>query len=210
MQPGWIRAVMIRRGAALALVMTALVLTVVEHRSAGAHSVVVAAHDLMPGHRVTATDLRVQEVPRELIPTGTLRMRADAVGRLATGRIRAGEIVTDTRLLSPQLPAQLSGLSDARLVPVHLADQTTADLLREGDVVDVLAATTAADEPGATHRPAVLARDAVVALTSGEPSTNSLTTSRSAPRPVLLAMAEAAAHRVASAGLDASLAVVVH
>jgi len=66
-------------------------------------------------------------------------------------------------LLSPRL-AEASAGPDARVVPLHLADTALLELIRPGDVVDVLAIDSqGGDEPTA---PRVVARGAVVVLTS--------------------------------------------
>ncbi|MEE4024294.1 SAF domain-containing protein [Gordonia sp. PKS22-38] len=205
LRPGWARSVVIRRAAAIVLVLCAVGATVVGHRSEQSRAVVVAARDLTPGHAISADDLAVTDAPGEMIPTGAVRLTADALGRTLVGRIRAGEILTDVRLLSPALPAQLTGRADARLVPVRLADETVASVLREGDVVDVL---TAPDAPAS--RQAVLATGAIVALTSHTEEAGGLASGRSGARPILLAMSEDEAHDVAAVGLDGPLTVVVH
>ncbi|MXP22848.1 flagellar biosynthesis protein FlgA [Gordonia sp. HNM0687] len=204
-RPGWARSIVVRRVVSGALVLAAVVTTVVGHRNDESRSVVVAAHDLRPGQTVAPDDLSVVSVPGGLIPTGALRMTADATGRTLVGRVRTGEILTDVRLLSSHLPAQLTGRREARLVPVQLADDTVASLLREGDVVDILTVRGGESAPSA-----VLARAAIVALTVGSGRDNALSPSGAARRPVLLAMAEVDAHRVAAAGLDGPLTVVVH
>ena len=51
---------------------------------------------------------------------------------------------------------------DARIVPLHLADTALLDLIRPGDVVDVLAAV----RPPTDADPQVVATDAVVVLVS--------------------------------------------
>lgn len=205
LRPGWSRSVITRRLASVLLVIVAVATTVAGHRGEQSRAVVVAARDLTPGHAVVADDLALREVAGGMVPGGALRLTADGIGRATVGRVHAGEIVTDARLLSPRLPAQLTGRRDARLVPVRLSDETTTSLLREGDVVDVL---TAADDD--RSEVAVLARAAVVALSAHASADSSLMSGRAGPRPVLLAMEESAAHRVAAAGLDASLAVVMH
>ncbi|MFW0786862.1 SAF domain-containing protein [Gordonia sp. CPCC 206044] len=212
LRPGWSRSVLARRTASVCLVVAAVVVAVAGHRGSAERTVVVTTTDLMPGHAVAATDLAVREIPGGLIPTGALRMTADAVGRTVAGSVRSGEILTDSRLLSTRLPARLVGRSDARLVPVELAEQTVTSLLREGDVVDVLAADDTADGSVDDHErsTAVLARGAVVALTRVDGEDGLLSGGRAGPHPILLAMAEASAHRVAAAGLDTALAVVVH
>ncbi|GAB93487.1 SAF domain-containing protein [Gordonia rhizosphera] len=212
MRPGWARSVVVRRTVSAVLVIAAVVVTVAGHRSAQGRAVVVAAHDLLPGHALVGDDVTVREVPGALVPHGALRLTADGLGRTVAGRVNAGEILTDARLLSSRLPRGLTGRDDARLVPVRLADESVTSLLREGDVVDVLSADDAHDDgdddSGAST--AVLATGAVVALTATAADGEVLTGRGTRSRPVLLAMDEAAAHRVARAGLDASLAVVVH
>ena len=91
-------------------------------------------------------------------------------------------------------------ISSARLVPVRPADASVGSILREGDVVDVLSPDSV-----------VLARGAIVALTAGlSPATGPLSGAGSASAPILLAMDEQAAHRVAAVGLDSALALVLH
>ncbi|WP_020172099.1 SAF domain-containing protein [Gordonia polyisoprenivorans] len=197
LRPGWARSVMIRRSAALLLVAVAVVVGVTGQRAKNDAPVLVAARDLLPGHTVTGTDLRELRIPVDLVPDGALRLTADSESHTVTGPVRAGEIVTESRLLSPRLPMELTGRADARLVPVRLADDTVASLLRAGDLVDVLNAQAQ-----------ILAAGAIVALVPGAgPTTPTRATSNP---PILLAMTETAAHRVAGAGLDVPLAVVLH
>lgn len=198
LRPGWSRTVLVRRGAAIILLAAAVVVGVAGQRTTGEQPVLVAAHELRPGQPLTAEDVKVVRVPSSLLPEGALVSEAEGLGRTVAGRVRAGEFVTDARLLTARLPADLTGVDDARLVPVHLADETLTPLLRSGDVVDVLS-------PDAE----VLARGAVVAVPGGESGNGGLT-ARASARPVLLAMGESSAHRVAAAGLDAPLAVVLH
>jgi Flp pilus assembly protein CpaB len=181
----------------LVLVAAAVTVGIQGQRTETQTSVLVAAHDLAPGRTLVAADLRQQSVPVDLVPKGALRLSADGEGHTVTGPIGSGEIVTGSRLLSPRLPVQLTGDADARLVPVRLADDTVASLVRAGDVVDVLTADTD-----------VLAGGAIVAVV---PNTAGASPTRaSATPPILLAMGRAAAHRVAGAGLDVPLAVVLH
>lgn len=197
LRPGWVRSVVIRRTAAVGLIVLAVAFTLSDHRSQAAQSVVVAAHDLLPGQNLTASDLGIRRIPGPTAPSGALRLSADGVGRTVASAVRAGEVITDVRLLSPRLPVSLTGRDDARLVPVRLADDAVAALLREGDVVDVLGETSD-----------VLAHNAVVALGQGRRPTS--VTSAAASHPVLLAMGSTQAQRVAAAGLSSALTVVLH
>lgn len=199
LRPGWTRNLLVRRLAAAALMVAAVAFGVAGTRADGDVEVLVAAHDLRPGQVVESGDLQPRKVANQTVPDGFLTDVTPAVGRTVTGRVRAGEILTDARLLSSHLPADLTGIDDARLVPIQLSDDAVTSLLRPGDVVDVL-----------TEEAEVLARRAVVALHAVEPQSGGLAPSRTAAAPVLLAMDAAAAHRVAAAGLDTSLAVVLH
>ncbi len=191
---------LVRRSVAAILVLAAVTVFFADQRAAPGTAVVAAVRDLRPGTPLTAADVTVIRVPAETVPDGALRLSADARGRTVTGAVRRHEVLTDTRLLGPRLPRRLTGLPGARLVPVHLAERGTADLLVPGDVVDVLT------KGGPTEPPVVVASGAVVALG---------TTARGSQRgddgsPVLLAMGSAAAHRVAAAGLTTALTVVIH
>ena len=80
------------------------------------------------------------------VPDGTQSDLAAVVGATLAGPARRGEALTDVRLLGPRLAESAAG-PNARIVPVHLDDTALLDLIRAGDVVDVLAA--GADTPGA-------------------------------------------------------------
>lgn len=110
-------------------------------------SVWVIAHDLSGGVPLTAHDVRPERLPLQAVPRGALLSRERVVGRLVAAPMRAGEPVTDVRLLEPSLLAALRqpGLV---AVPIRLADgPAAAALTRAGDVVDVLG-TTADDSGG--------------------------------------------------------------
>ncbi|GAC68703.1 SAF domain-containing protein [Gordonia soli] len=198
LRPGWTRSVIVRRCAASVLVVAALAVALTSHRDTDDHEALAAARDLLPGQALAADDLVPIRVPTGLLPDGAIRMSSDAVGRTVVGRVRSGELITDTRLISGRLPAQLTGDRRARLVPVHIADETVASVLREGDLVDVV-----------TEDSEIVARGAIVAL-NARPADSGALSGRVAAAPVLLAMDEAAAHRVAAAALRSSIAVVVH
>ncbi|TDE08379.1 RcpC/CpaB family pilus assembly protein [Jiangella asiatica] len=98
--------------------------------------VLVAASDLDGGSRLTDADLAVARLPPDAVPSG-LVSHADATGALLAGPVRAGEPLTDRRLLGPGL---LAGWG-AELVaaPVRVADAGAAGYLRAGDRIDLLA-----------------------------------------------------------------------
>lgn len=95
--------------------------------------VLVAARDLAAGEPLSASDLAPAAWPSGSAPRGAVD---DAVGRVLAAPLRAGEPVTDVRLVGPGLGRATSGLT---AVPVRIPDAGAADLLRAGDRVDLLA-----------------------------------------------------------------------
>jgi Flp pilus assembly protein CpaB len=113
-------------------------------------AVLVAARDLPAGTALAGADLRVAEWPADGLPGGGL---AAAAGRVLASPLRAGEPVTDARVLGPGL---LTGQPAGTVaLPIRLADPAAAGVVRAGDRVDVLSsegpAGSAAD--GSAARP---------------------------------------------------------
>jgi len=98
--------------------------------------VLVATHDLVAGQLLDASDLTVRRFPVDLVPAGAVLEVAPLTARRLAGPMRAGEPLTDARLVGPSL---LRGLTGQVAVPVHVADAQTAQLVRPGDRVDVVA-----------------------------------------------------------------------
>jgi len=101
--------------------------------------VVTAAVDLAPGTVLAAGDLAAVAVPVERAPAGSVADPAELTGRVLASPVRAGEAVTDVRLVGPGLWSQVPAGEVA--APVRLADLAVATLLRAGDRVDVLGTT---------------------------------------------------------------------
>ncbi len=160
-------------------------------------AVLSAARDLPAGAALTAADLVPVALPDGAVPAGALTARGDVEGRLLAGPVRAGEALTDVRLVGPGL---LAGLGDGLVaVPVRLADPASAALLRGGDRVDVLAAGT---DPGAPPSAAVVAAAAPVLAVPA--ATDDLEGAL-----VLLATPPTTAGRLAAAAVSSRLSVVV-
>jgi Flp pilus assembly protein CpaB len=118
--------------------------------------VVVARADLPGGSQVTSKDLALATFRVDSLPAGTTGSPADVVGRVLAAPVRAGEALTDVRLVAPGL---LEGYPGLVATPVRLADAASVALLRVGDRVDLVAA----DPEGRSAEP--VARGApVVAL----------------------------------------------
>lgn len=93
----------------------------------------VASHDLASGTVLTDDDLTDRRFPVADVPAG---LAPDGVGRTLAAPMRAGEPLTDLRLVSPTLTAAYPGRV---ALPVRIADADAVGLLRVGDRVDLLA-----------------------------------------------------------------------
>ena len=150
-----------------------------------------AARDLPAGTTLGRDDLTTVDYAAGTAPTGLAR---DVVGRMLAAPVRAGEPLTDIRLVGVPLAA---AYPDAVAMPVRLPDAGMADLLRVGDHIDLVAA----DPQGSVAR--VVATDlAVVAL----PAPDDETTSSGLPgRLVVLAAPEAVREELAQAAVTGFL-----
>lgn len=203
LRPDWSRTVAARRVAAALLVVLAAVAALRPDPDDDRSPVVVAARDLAPGTALTAADVRLETRTATTIPDGSLTDIAPAVGAKLAGPARRGEALTDVRLLGPRLAESAAG-PNARIVPLHLDDAALLDLIRPGDVVDVLAVRAAA--PGDDPRPQIVATDAVVVLVSEKPSGMG----GGSDRVVLVALPAHAANEVAGAAIAQSVTLTFH
>lgn len=199
-RPSRAHTTMARRVAAAVLTAVAVALLLRGHPTGDRVQVVATARDLSPGTVLRPDDLRLTPLSADTVPAGALRRIDEATGHTLAGPARAGEPVTDVRILGPRLVAAAAGVPDARVVPIRLADPEVADLLREGDRVDVL---TAADDQSPDAR--VLAASATVVLVSPKDSGRN-----PRERVVMLALPADAATTVAAASLSSALAVTFH
>ena len=195
-KPDFARTVLARRIAAGVLVLLAGVAAWRPDPHSTSREVVVATRDLAPGVTVTPDDVALSSRPAGTLPDGAVTTLDAAVGATLAGPSRRGEVLTDARVLGSRLTG-LSVSPNARTVPVHLADAAVLDLIRPGDVVDVLGAPSA----DSTAHPRLLAVGAVVVLVSGAASEG---------RVVLVALPAAAAHALAAATLVQEVTLTIH
>src|SRR5680860_1822492 len=66
-------------------------------------AVVVAAHDLPGGEVIDADDVRVVQMPTELAPLGTVSSPAALLREILAAPVRAGEPISDRRLVGEAL-----------------------------------------------------------------------------------------------------------
>ncbi|MEH3140344.1 MAG: SAF domain-containing protein [Mycobacterium kyogaense] len=203
LRPDWLRTVVARRVLAGALVLLAAAAAWRDDPRDDRTDVVVAARDLSPGSALTADDVRLEQRSPATIPDGA-RTRVDEVaGSTLAGPARRGEALTDVRLLGPRLAESAAG-PDARIVAVPLADAALLDLVRAGDVVDVVAAPSSADN-GSEAR--VIATDAIVVMVSTK---SGGITAQNGNRVVLIALPSASAKTVAGAALVQTVTLTLH
>ncbi len=145
----------LRRLASAGLAATALAAAVHVLAPGPAETVaaVVLTRDRPAGVVLGPGDLRTDRRPPATVPRGALTLAA-ASGRVLAAGARAGEVLTDVRLVGPGLLAgQDAGLVGA---PVRVADPAAAALAAPGDRVDVLLATTAGRDAEVVVRSAVV------------------------------------------------------
>lgn len=193
--PGWRRMALARRIGAGLLATLALVLAIAPGE-AGV-PVVAAAHDLAPGSRLAVADVVVQRWPAGHLPAGTVSDPQQVDGRVLAGAARQGEVLTDVRLVGPELAARLQSAPGSATVPVRLADAEIAGLLVPGSRVDVVTSSTRGE-------PVVLAEAAAV-LTVLPPGDGP----GARGRLVLVSMPQAVATRVAVAVLTEQVAITL-
>jgi len=201
LRPDWSRTVLARRIAAAGLVVLAGVAALRPNPDGERAQVVVAARDLSPGAALTADDLRLEKRLAPTIPDGSQSDIDTIVGSTLAGPTRRGEVLTDVRLLGRRLAESAAG-PDARIVPVHPVDGAVADLVRPGDVVDIVAAAETSSQSTAK----VVATGAIVVLVSAKQKAQAATSERV----VLVALPAASANAVAGAALTQTVTLTLH
>jgi Flp pilus assembly protein CpaB len=200
-RPDVARTLAARRIAAGLLVALAAVTALRPDPGHTVRAVVVAARDLSPGVALSDDDVTLAERPAAWIPDGAADRVDTVVGATLAGPSRRGEVLTDARILGSRLTGLTTG-PDARVVPLHLADAAVLDLIRPGDVVDILGAPAA----DADAHPRVVASNAVVVTVS----TASKAPGAGNDRVVLVALPAVAANALAGATLVQTVTLTIH
>ncbi|MEW2478666.1 SAF domain-containing protein [Mycobacterium sp. NPDC049093] len=203
-RPDWTRTVAARRAAAAGLVILAAIAAFRSDPHGDYAEVAVAAHDLSPGVALTAADVRLERHSTATVPDGAQSDVTPMIGATLTAPARRGEVITDVRLLGSRLAETAAG-PDARIVPVKLNDTALLDLIRPGDIVDVLTVTADPDDKGPA-RPVVVAAGAVVVLVSEKARGAGVGSDRVA----LVALPARPANEVAATSLVQALTLTIH
>ena len=202
-RPDWTRTLAARRLVAGALVILAAVIALRSDPDGDRTEIVVATRDLASGVELTADDVRLENRTAATVPEGAQSDIDAVVGATLAGPARRGEVLTDVRVLGPRLAESVAG-PDARIVPLPLADSALLDLVRPGDVVDVLAAGVEGSSTDA--RPQLVATNAVVVVVSEKPKG----AGSGSDRVVLVAVGAHAANDVAAAALLQTVTLTFH
>ncbi|MRJ76413.1 hypothetical protein GEV29_07685 [Aeromicrobium sp. SMF47] len=152
----------------------------------------VVHRDLLSGHVIGAGDLRTTVVPAAVAPAHALE-RAEAVGRRVAGPMRAGEVVTDFRIVRA---GSLSGYgAGAVLTTIRVDRADGAAAVRVGDRVDVVAV-----DPDGESEASVVARDVEVVTVPSDDDSDATALG--------LVTTEKNALRLAGAGLTSRFSVI--
>jgi Flp pilus assembly protein CpaB len=205
LRPDWTRTVLARRVAAAGLVVLAAVAALRPDPDGDRAEVLVAARDLTPGTALTPDDVRIEKRLATTVPDGSKVDLSDVVGSMLASPTRRGEVLTDVRLLGSRLAESTAG-PGARIVPLHLADGALIDLVRVGDVVDILAAPPGDARAETQAVTKVVATDAVVVLVSSKPKAQD----RDSDRVVLVALPARVANAVAGSALGQAVTLTLH
>ena len=201
LRPDFARTMLARRIAAGLLVLLAAVLAMTPDPARSYTEVAVTTRDLTSGVTLDSGDVRLEKRSAATLPDGAHTRLDGVVGAALAGPVRRGEVLTDARLLGSRLAGLTVG-ADARVVPLRLADSAVLDLIRTGDVVDVLGAPSA----DAEAQPRLVAANAVVVLVSAE----SKTLGARDDRVVLVALPAATANALAGATLVQTVTLTIH
>lgn len=192
----------LRRGLAALLFVAAAILAVQPGHASGVPTepVVFTTRDIPAGSTLGADDVLVADAPASFAPSGALTSTDEAVGRVIAGSARAGEPLTDTRLVGHGV-GHATANGDSSAVPIRLADSAVAELLQPGVKVDVV---TVDDD---TNGSRVLASNATVVTITSPAGESQLGKARG--RLVLIALPVDAATRVAAVSLNQPVTVTL-
>jgi Flp pilus assembly protein CpaB len=204
-RPDWTRTVLARRVAAGGLVVLAGITALRSNPDGDRVDVLVAARDLGSGTALSVDDVRLEKRLATTVPDGSQANLNTVLGSTLASPTRRGEVLTDVRILSSRLAESTAG-PGARIVPLHLADSALIDLVRVGDVVDVLAAPASEAQQPAPAVSKVIATDAVVVLVSAKEKRSS----SEGDRVVLVALPARVANTVAGSALGQTVTLTLH
>lgn len=104
--------------------------------------VVIVARDVPPRTELQPEDMIAKELPMSAIPDNAVRDQQEAVGKITTSQLIAGEILLEPRIAEPGVPGpQVSfKIEPGKVVMAFPADDlmSRVGILQPGDIVDFL------------------------------------------------------------------------
>ncbi len=103
-------------------------------------SVVIAKHDLLVGHKLTAEDLRIQAWPKEIVTDKYFISKGELIGRTLRANVIGEEPFTESKLLSEgeNISDLIPEGKTAVTVPVR-SSKTLQRVLGKSTLVDIIA-----------------------------------------------------------------------
>lgn len=139
--PSHRRSTAVRRVIAAVLALAAVASIVVDSARADP-AVTTFARDVPAGALLTADDLAQTQLPQSVTPANAIRDPELAAGQILAAGAAAGEVVTTTRLVGPDLVTELEAGEPPgepfTMVPLALAEPDILPLLHHGARVDVV------------------------------------------------------------------------
>lgn len=186
--PGHHRSTLMRRACAGMLIVAAGISLLVDVAGSDPQ-VTTFARDVNAGVKLTEDDLTQTRVPADIVPESAVTSPELAVGQIVAAGASAGEVITTTRLVGPDLVSELVAEEPEgepfTMVPLPLAEPDILPMLHHGARVDVVG-----------QGPAVIAEGGRI-ITVGEEGT------------ILVLLRQSQAAAVAAASLHDPLTVVL-
>lgn len=154
--PGHRRSLLVRRVLAAVLIIGAGLSAL--HARRELPQAVVFARDVPAGSALQAEDLTLAPVPSHILPDSAVDTDLEKLeGRVVVAAAARGELVTDARLLSPELVDNLVNNStlntsgeESHMIPLKLAEPDILPHLHHGDTVNVIAGNSNSELTGTT------------------------------------------------------------
>lgn len=186
--PGHHRSTLMRRACAGMLIVAAGISLLIDVAGSDPQ-VTTFARDVHAGVKLTEDDLTQTRVPAHIVPESAVTSPELAVGQIVAAGASAGEVITTTRLVGPDLVSELVKEEPEgepfTMVPLPLAEPDILPMLHHGARVDVVG-----------QGPAVIAEGGRI-ITVGEEGT------------ILVLLRQSQAAAVAAASLHDPLTVVL-
>ncbi|MDR1237706.1 MAG: SAF domain-containing protein [Propionibacteriaceae bacterium] len=159
--------------------------------------VLVAAHEIASGSKLTSADLRVSRWPAAIVPDRALTTAEEAIGQISVAAITerapitASDLLEEGQLVAPGLVA----------LPLSFATSSPIDLLQVGSTIDIIG-----PDPATGMSKVLVSGARVVSV----PESSGTSWANSAAKSVLIEVTPSAAATLNSAAAISSLSFALH